>query len=151
MFSVYICLLEFPSILCFTLLSGPVLPHYLSPLVTPLLQNRTQICFMKPSLILLVKCNPLHFELDTFLQKFYTINSSTSVCVLVTQSCPTLWDPMNCSPWGSSVHGILRQEYWSGLPLPSPGKFFYKFYKIYIYIYIFFFFLISKIFLGHLS
>ena len=26
-------------------------------------------------------------------------------CMLVTQSCPTLCDPMNCSPPGSSVHG----------------------------------------------
>ena len=25
----------------------------------------------------------------------------------VAQSCPTLWDPMDCSPPGSSVHGIL--------------------------------------------
>ena len=25
--------------------------------------------------------------------------------VLIPQSCPTLWDPMNCSPPGSSVHG----------------------------------------------
>ena len=24
------------------------------------------------------------------------------------QSCPTLWDPMNCSPPGSSVHGISQ-------------------------------------------
>ena len=39
----------------------------------------------------------------------------------VTQSCPTLCDFMNCSPPGSSVHGFSRQEYWSGLPLPSPG------------------------------
>ena len=30
-------------------------------------------------------------------------------------------DPMDCSPPGSSVHGIFRQEYWSGLPVPSPG------------------------------
>ena len=28
---------------------------------------------------------------------------------------------MDCSPPGSSVHGLLQQEYWSGLPLPSPG------------------------------
>ena len=41
--------------------------------------------------------------------------------VLVTQSCPTLCDPMDCSPPGSSVRGILQQEYLSGLPLPSPG------------------------------
>ena len=36
------------------------------------------------------------------------------------QSCPAVCDPMNCSLPGSSVHGILRQEYWSGLPLPIP-------------------------------
>ena len=28
---------------------------------------------------------------------------------------------MYCSLPGSSVHGIIRQEYWSGLPFPSPG------------------------------
>ncbi|CAM9291712.1 unnamed protein product [Rangifer tarandus platyrhynchus] len=28
--------------------------------------------------------------------------------VLVTQLCPTLCDPMNCSPPRSSIHGILR-------------------------------------------
>ena len=39
----------------------------------------------------------------------------------VTQSCPTLSDPMDCSPPGSSTMGFSRQEYWSGLPLPSPG------------------------------
>ena len=26
----------------------------------------------------------------------------------VAQSCPTLWDPMDCSPPGSSVHGIFQ-------------------------------------------
>ena len=33
------------------------------------------------------------------------------MCILkvtVTQSCPTLCDPMDCSPPGSSVHGILQ-------------------------------------------
>ena len=88
----------------------------------------------------------------------------------VAQSCPTLWDPVDCSPPGSPVHGILqartlewvaisfsnawkwkvkvkslsrvwlletpwtaahqappsmgfsRQEYWSGVPLPSPRR-----------------------------
>ena len=29
-------------------------------------------------------------------------------CCLVTESCPTLCDPMNHSPPGSSVHGILQ-------------------------------------------
>ena len=36
------------------------------------------------------------------------------------QSCPTLCDPMDGSPPGSSVPGILQQEHWSGLPFPSP-------------------------------
>ena len=38
------------------------------------------------------------------------------------QSCPTLCNPMNCSPPGSSLSmGFSRQEYCSGLPFPSPG------------------------------
>ena len=31
-----------------------------------------------------------------------------SLCVLVAQWCPTLCNPMDCSPPGSSVHGILQ-------------------------------------------
>ena len=42
------------------------------------------------------------------------------VCTL-TLSCPTLCDSLDCNPPGSSVHGFFRQEYWSGLPFPSPG------------------------------
>ena len=30
------------------------------------------------------------------------------MCAILLQSCPTLWDPMDCSPPGSSVHGILQ-------------------------------------------
>ena len=39
------------------------------------------------------------------------------------QSCPTLFNPMDCSPPGSSVHGVSRQEYWSGLSFPPPRIF----------------------------
>ena len=35
--------------------------------------------------------------------------------------CPTLCDPLDCSPPGSSVHEIFRQEHWSGLSFPPPG------------------------------
>ena len=35
--------------------------------------------------------------------------------------CSTRWDPMDCSLPGFSVHGIFEQEYWSGLPFPTPG------------------------------
>ena len=37
------------------------------------------------------------------------------------QSCLTLCDPVECSPPGSLSMGFSRQEYWSGLPYPSPG------------------------------
>ena len=36
------------------------------------------------------------------------------------QSCPTVCDPIDGSPPGSAVPGILRQEHWSGLLFPSP-------------------------------
>ena len=42
-------------------------------------------------------------------------------CRLVTKSCLTLCDFMDCSPPGSSVHGFSRQESWSGSPCPLPG------------------------------
>ena len=39
----------------------------------------------------------------------------------IAQSCPILCDPMDCSPPGSSIHGIFQVRVWSGLPFPSPG------------------------------
>ena len=100
-----------------------------------------------------------------FLLQCMKVNSESEV----TQLCPTLHDPMNCSLPGSSVLGILqartlewvaisfsnawkrklsrvwlfttpwtaayqaplsmgvsRQEYWNGLPLPSPAKLLYS-------------------------
>ena len=47
--------------------------------------------------------------------------------VLVIQPCPTLCDPMDCSPPGSSIHGILQARIleWVAIPfsrdLPDPG------------------------------
>ena len=43
-----------------------------------------------------------------------------SICVLVGQLYPTLCDPKDCSLPGSSDMIFSRQEYWSGLPFPSP-------------------------------
>ena len=44
------------------------------------------------------------------------------VCVQNCFSRVRLCNPMDCSLPGSSVHGILQEEnYWSGLPFPSPG------------------------------
>ena len=36
------------------------------------------------------------------------------------QSCLTLCDPMDCSPLGSSAHGILQARILSGLSVPPP-------------------------------
>ena len=42
--------------------------------------------------------------------------------MLVTQSCPTLCDPiMDCSCQALLSMEFSRQEYWSGFPFPSPG------------------------------
>ena len=50
----------------------------------------------------------------------------TSVCVCVyihtydklLQSCPTLCDPMDCSPPGSSVHGIFQTRILEWVSMP---------------------------------
>ena len=34
--------------------------------------------------------------------------------------CPALCDPMNYSPPGSPSMEFSQQEYWGGLPLPTP-------------------------------
>ena len=47
------------------------------------------------------------------------VTSIVKVKVLVTQSCPALCDPMDCSPSGFSVPGI----YCSGLTFPPPRDF----------------------------
>ena len=51
--------------------------------------------------------------------KFKAVESEKKVLVL--QTCPTLWDPMDCSPPGSSVHGILQARIleWVAIPFSS--------------------------------
>ena len=50
------------------------------------------------------------------------------VRVLVAQLCPILCDPMDCSPSGSSVHGVLQARIleWVAIPfsrdIPDPGS-----------------------------
>ena len=61
------------------------------------------------------------------LQSMRWQGSPTCIKSEVAQSCPTLCNPVDCSPSGSAVHeallsmGLSRQEYWSRLPFPSPG------------------------------
>ena len=44
------------------------------------------------------------------------------MCVKLAQLCLTLCDPMDCSPLGSSVHGILQARNGNGLPCPPPRQ-----------------------------
>ena len=45
-----------------------------------------------------------------------------NLTLLVSQLCLTLCEPMDCSLLGSSLFmRFSKQEYWSGLPFPSPG------------------------------
>ena len=37
------------------------------------------------------------------------------------QSCPTLCDPMDCRPPGSSVHGTLQARILEWVAMPPPG------------------------------
>ena len=49
----------------------------------------------------------------------------TIICYcLVTQSYPILFDPMNCSPPGSSVHGISQARIleWVAITLNMPSR-----------------------------
>ena len=45
-------------------------------------------------------------------------------CMLSSPDCPTLCDPLDCSPHPTPATSMefSRQEYWSGLPFPSPGN-----------------------------
>ena len=47
--------------------------------------------------------------------------SQIFACVLVAQLCPTLCNAMDCSPPGSSVHGILQARILGWVAISSPG------------------------------
>ena len=59
------------------------------------------------------------FDLDkkSYLETTVTKVKSESEVV---QSCPTLCDPWTVTHQAPPSMGFSRQEYWSGLPFPSP-------------------------------
>ena len=65
------------------------------------------------SILLMVVYNLIYWQVLYYLK----------VKVLVIQMYLTLLDPIDCSPSGSSVHGILQARIleWVKLPFPSPG------------------------------
>ena len=53
--------------------------------------------------------------------KFFILNSLLILYMLLlkhTQSCPTLCNPMDCSPPGSSIHGILQARILEWVAIP---------------------------------
>ena len=54
-------------------------------------------------------------------EQTYSEHEASLLACAGAHSCLTLGNSMDCRPQGSSVHGILQQEYWSGLSFPSPG------------------------------
>ena len=48
-----------------------------------------------------------------------SVLSIVCCCYLVPKSCLTLCDPMDCSPLGSSVHGILQARILEWVAVPS--------------------------------
>ena len=59
--------------------------------------------------------------MPTLTTSIYIILEVLCCSCLVTKLCPTLCDPMDYSPPGPLSMGFSKQEYWSGLPLPSSG------------------------------
>ena len=50
---------------------------------------------------------------------YYVNKSQNNYCAKSLQSCPTLCDSMDCSPLGSSVHGILQAIMPEWVAMPS--------------------------------
>ena len=59
-----------------------------------------------------------HPRIPSFLLYVWTTCFLESEIVLVTQSCPTLCDPMDCSLSGSSVHGSLQARILEWVAIP---------------------------------
>ena len=68
----------------------------------------------------IVQLPPFTFSLFVFLFLKWVFNRQhTYVQAKSPQSCPILWDPMGCSPPGSSVHGILQARILESVATPS--------------------------------
>ena len=59
-------------------------------------------------------------DVGTYDDKYKSVRE-LAVCCLVAKSCLTLCDPMDGGPQVPLSMSFPRQDYWSGLSLPSPG------------------------------
>ena len=70
----------------------------------------------------IVKKNKIKIKIKKSIYWMYLLYTVLCSCVLclVAQWCPTLCDPMDCSPPGSSLHGIFQTRILKGYPFLSP-------------------------------
>ena len=62
-----------------------------------------------------------YFYVNSAERQSYTSKGNRKKQSEVAQSCPTLSDPVDCSPPGSSIHGIFQVRVLQRVPFPSPG------------------------------
>ena len=58
-------------------------------------------------------------DLDSVIQTEINQKNKYGMCVKLIQSCPSVCDPVDCSPPGSSVHGILQARILEWVAMPS--------------------------------
>ena len=130
----WLVMLTLPQSCCFCYgLSGtptsPICPSSISTSV-PLCPDCTmQVMVWCPQALLITEPEPTQyhsFKQSKITQKvnkmsFLTLDADKEKWKSeVAQSCLTFSDPMDYSPPGPPSMGFSRQEYWSGVPLPSP-------------------------------
>ena len=64
------------------------------------------------------RCLSLQSTLFTFITQTHTLSLAMELKLLIVQSCPTLCDPVDCSPSGFSVYRILQARILESVVIP---------------------------------
>ena len=83
------------------------------------MNEKPKCCLSIQRDIIQLKKKREHSDIDYIMDELW----GHSVCMLVTQLCLTLLDPMNCSPLGSSIHGFLQARILEWVAKPSSRGF----------------------------